>query len=102
MRRPRSIGPQRVQQRIQRAAHAELVHQPGQRRAGPLAAECVKSAHGAYKITTHILPNDASQQRQQLVMRLAAKDASIDMMSLDPVFVAEFAEAGFLATVPSS
>lgn len=67
-----------------------------------LAAECVKSAHGAYKITTHILPNDASQQRQQLVVRLAAKDASIDMMSLDPVFVAEFAEAGFLATVPSS
>ena len=67
-----------------------------------LAKECAAASGGAYKISTHILPNDASQQRQQLVTRLAAKDSSIDMMSLDPVFVAEFAEAGFLADVPAS
>ena len=42
------------------------------------------------------LPNDASGQREQLVRRLAAKDRSIAIMSLDPPFVAEFAEAGFL------
>ena len=42
------------------------------------------------------LPNDASQQREQLVRRLAAQDSSIDLMSLDPPFVAEFANAGFL------
>jgi multiple sugar transport system substrate-binding protein len=66
-----------------------------------LAKECTAAAHGRYKITTNILPNDASQQRQQLVTRLAAKDSSIDLMSLDPVFVSEFAEAGFLADVPS-
>ena len=67
-----------------------------------LANECAQASGGAYKITTQILPNDASQQRQQLVTRLAAKDSSIDMMSLDPVFVAEFAEAGFLSDVPAS
>ena len=65
-----------------------------------LAQECASASHGEYKITTNILPNDASQQRQQLVTRLAAKDSSISLMSLDPVFVSEFAEAGFLADVP--
>ncbi len=66
-----------------------------------LAKECSAASGGAYKITIQTLPSDASQQRQQLVTRLAAKDSSIDMMSLDPVFVAEFAEAGFLADVPA-
>lgn len=66
-----------------------------------LAAECTAAAHGQYTIATHQLPNDASDQRQQLVTRLAAKDSSISIMSLDPVFVAEFAEAGFLADVPA-
>jgi len=65
-----------------------------------LAKQCSDASQGHYKITTNILPNDASQQRQQLVTRLAAKDSSIDLMSLDPVFVSEFAEAGFLADVP--
>ena len=37
-----------------------------------------------------------ARQREQLVRRLAAKDRSIALMSLDPPFVAEFAEAGFL------
>ncbi|MGH9209993.1 MAG: extracellular solute-binding protein [Acidimicrobiales bacterium] len=43
-----------------------------------------------------VLPTDADGQREQLVRRLAANDSSIDIMSLDPVFVPEFAEAGFL------
>ena len=67
-----------------------------------IAAECSAASNGAYKITTQILPNDASQQRQQLVTRLAAKDSSIDLMSLDPVFIAEFAEAGFFAPIPQA
>jgi multiple sugar transport system substrate-binding protein len=64
-----------------------------------LAAACSTSQ---YKIATQTLPTDASAQRQQLVTRLAAKDSSISLMSLDPVFVAEFAEAGFLAPIPAS
>ena len=54
-----------------------------------------------YRITTQVLPNSASDQRQQLLRRIAAGDPGVDIMSLDPVFVAEFAEAGFLEPVPA-
>jgi multiple sugar transport system substrate-binding protein len=67
-----------------------------------IAKECSSESNGAFKIKTQLLPNDASQQRQQLVTRLAAKDGSIDLMSLDPVFIAEFAEAGFFAPIPQA
>jgi multiple sugar transport system substrate-binding protein len=65
-----------------------------------IAADCTKAANGRYTITTSLLPRDAASQREQLVRRLAANDDSIDLMSLDPPFIAEFAEAGFLAPVP--
>ncbi len=65
-----------------------------------IAAACTEAAGGAYRITTELLPRDAASQREQLARRLAAKDSSIDIMSLDPVFIAEFAEADFLAPVP--
>ncbi len=61
-----------------------------------LAAKCSAASNGAFRISTSVLPNDATSQREQLVRRLAAKDASIDLMSLDPPFIPEFAEAGFL------
>jgi multiple sugar transport system substrate-binding protein len=61
-----------------------------------LAAKCSAASNGAYRIATSVLPNDATAQREQLVRRLAAKDSSIDLMSLDPPFIPEFAEAGFL------
>src|SRR5690606_1209633 len=64
-----------------------------------LAAECSEASGGAYRISTQVLPNDATAQREQLVRRLAASDSSIDLMSLDPVFVAEFANAGYLMPV---
>jgi multiple sugar transport system substrate-binding protein len=53
-----------------------------------------------YTIKVQELPGDATQQRIQLARRLAAKDKGIDLMSLDPVFTGEFANAGFLATIP--
>ena len=53
-----------------------------------------------YTITTQVLPQDAGQQRIQLARRLAARDPEIDLMSIDPPFTAEFADAGFLAEVP--
>jgi multiple sugar transport system substrate-binding protein len=61
-----------------------------------LAAKCSAASGGRYRISVSVLPNDATGQREQLVRRLAAKDASIDLMSLDPPFVPEFAHAGFL------
>jgi multiple sugar transport system substrate-binding protein len=60
-----------------------------------LAKKCAPE-NGPYHVSIQTLPNDASQQREQLVRRLAAHDSSIDLMSLDPPFVAEFANAGFL------
>jgi len=62
-----------------------------------IAADC---STDDYTISTQVLPQDASQQRIQLSRRLAAKDTEIDLMSLDPPFTAEFADAGFLAPVP--
>jgi len=65
-----------------------------------IASRCTDAAEGRYRIETATLPRDAAGQREQLVRRLAASDASIDIMSLDPPFIPEFAQAGFLAPVP--
>lgn len=50
-----------------------------------------------YDIVTEQLPTSANEQRIQLMRRLAANDSSIDLMSIDPVYTAEFSEAGYLA-----
>lgn len=62
----------------------------------PIAEACAANSGGAYNIEIQLLPNAASGQREQLLRRLAANDRSIDVMSLDPPFMAEFANAGFL------
>lgn len=67
---------------------------------GGQAAIAEKCSTGDYTIETQVLPQDASQQRIQLSRRLAAQDPEIDLMSLDPPFTAEFANAGYLAEVP--
>ncbi|WP_193612582.1 extracellular solute-binding protein [Nocardioides lijunqiniae] len=53
-----------------------------------------------YDIEIQLLPSGATDQRTQLARRLAAKDSSTDLMSLDPVFVAEFANANWLEELP--
>jgi multiple sugar transport system substrate-binding protein len=68
--------------------------------AGGQAAVAENCSTDEYTVTTQVLPQDASQQRIQLSRRLAAEDPSIDLMSLDPPFTAEFADAGFLAELP--
>lgn len=65
-----------------------------------LAAECSAASGGKYTIKIEQLPNEASDQRQQLIRRLAANDSGVDIMSLDPVVVPEFGEAGYLVPVP--
>ncbi|YAL83957.1 extracellular solute-binding protein [Dermacoccaceae bacterium W4C1] len=67
-----------------------------------LAKRCADASGGKYKINVQLLPNEASDQRIQLLRRLAAGDNSMDLMSIDPVFVPEFAEAGYLAPVPQN
>jgi multiple sugar transport system substrate-binding protein len=57
---------------------------------------CTKEAHGRYTIKPELLPNDATQAREQLVRRLGAKDPSIDVIGLDVIRTAEFANAGWI------
>lgn len=65
------------------------------------AARCNQAAAGRYRIQIVALPNDASQQREQLVRRLAADDHDIDLISMDVIWTAEFAEAGWVKAWPA-
>jgi multiple sugar transport system substrate-binding protein len=58
--------------------------------------DCNKQADGRYTINYVKLPNVADQQRELLVRRLAAEDDDIDLMGLDVIWTAEFAEAGWI------
>jgi multiple sugar transport system substrate-binding protein len=60
------------------------------------AERCTKEAKGRYTIKPELLPNDATQAREQLVRRLGAKDPSIDVIGLDVILTAEFANAGWI------
>ena len=59
-------------------------------------ANCNKEADGRYTINYVKLPNIADQQRELLVRRLAAEDDDIDLMSLDVIWTAEFAQAEWI------
>jgi ABC-type glycerol-3-phosphate transport system substrate-binding protein len=65
-----------------------------------IAQKCSDESGGRYRIETSLLPTEAASQREQLARRLAAGDSSLDIMSLDPPFIPELAEPGFLAPVP--
>lgn len=60
------------------------------------AEQCADASNGAYQVRIESLPSTATAQREQMVRRLAAGDSSIDLVSMDVVFTAEFANAGFL------
>jgi multiple sugar transport system substrate-binding protein len=60
------------------------------------AQRCSDASEGRYRIELAVLPNDADQQREQLVRRLAARDGSIDLISMDVIWTAEFARAGWV------
>ncbi|MGW1067841.1 ABC transporter substrate-binding protein [Streptomyces aureus] len=60
------------------------------------ASTCTKQSGGRYRISYNKLPRTADGQRQQLVRRLAAKDATVDIIGLDVTWPAEFAEAKWI------
>jgi trehalose/maltose transport system substrate-binding protein len=59
-------------------------------------ANCNKQANGQYKINYQRLPTDANQQRELVVRRLAAKDKGVDLVGMDVIWTAEFAQAGWI------
>ncbi|WP_020563266.1 ABC transporter substrate-binding protein [Methylosarcina fibrata] len=64
------------------------------------AGFCTKQSSGRYKITLLPLPPDADQQREQVARRLAASDRDIDIIGMDVIWTAEFAEAGWILAWP--
>ena len=61
-----------------------------------IIADCNQQAAGRYTIVGNLLPSDADGQRDQLVRRLAAQDAGMDILGADVTWTAEFAEAGWI------
>jgi multiple sugar transport system substrate-binding protein len=61
-----------------------------------VVAKCNAKANGKYTIVYNKLPREADGQREQMVRRLAANDSEMDVLGLDVVWVAEFAEAGWI------
>lgn len=64
--------------------------------------KCSADSHGEYVIKTHPLPKAADDQRLQLARRLAGNDHSLDLMGMDVVWTAEFADAGWIEPVPAA
>jgi multiple sugar transport system substrate-binding protein len=60
------------------------------------ASECSDASGGRYRIEIKDLPTTADGQREQLVRRLAAEDSDVDLIFMDVIWTAEFAEAGWL------
>lgn len=60
------------------------------------AAACSKESNGRYSISFEYLPAQADAQREQLVRRLGAEDDSIDIVGMDVIWTAEFANAGWI------
>ncbi len=57
---------------------------------------CSAHSGGRYKIIYNKLPTAADGQRQQMALRLAAHDSSMDILALDVTWEAEFAQAGWI------
>ncbi|HYF25311.1 MAG TPA: ABC transporter substrate-binding protein [Baekduia sp.] len=65
-----------------------------------IAERCTAQSDGRYSISIELLPNQADQQREQLVRRLGAEDDSIDIVGMDVVWTGEFANGGWVQKVP--
>ncbi|ORA03450.1 ABC transporter substrate-binding protein [Mycolicibacterium bacteremicum] len=60
-----------------------------------VAQKCNEQLGGRFTIRQVSLPKGADDQRLQLARRLTGNDKSLDVMALDVVWTAEFAEAGW-------
>jgi multiple sugar transport system substrate-binding protein len=60
-----------------------------------VAQDCTRQLGGRFAIRHVSLPRGPGEQRLQLARRLSAHDRGLDVMALDVVWTAEFAEAGW-------
>ena len=81
--------------------HAQLVGgQPAGRVVPEGGRSTAPSSPAARTRSVYQLGTDADIQRQSLVRRLAAEDSSIDLMAMDVIWTAEFAEADWIKPFP--
>ena len=60
-----------------------------------VAKRCTDQLGGRFTIQQFSLPRSSDDQRLQLARRLSANDRTVDLMALDVIWTAEFAEAGW-------
>jgi multiple sugar transport system substrate-binding protein len=60
-----------------------------------VAKRCNEELGGRFRIQQFSLPKGADDQRLQLARRITGNDHSLDIMAMDVVWTAEFAEAGW-------
>jgi multiple sugar transport system substrate-binding protein len=60
-----------------------------------VAQDCTRQANGRFVVHQIGLPRAPGEQRLQLARRLTGHDRTLDVMALDVVWTAEFAEAGW-------
>ena len=60
-----------------------------------VAKRCTDQLGGRFTIQQLSLPRSSDDQRLQLARRLSANDRTVDLMALDVIWTAEFAEAGW-------
>ncbi|HWF70343.1 MAG TPA: extracellular solute-binding protein [Mycobacterium sp.] len=60
-----------------------------------VAKRCTEQFGGRFTIQQFSLPRSPDDQRLQLARRLSANDRTVDVMALDVIWTAEFAEAGW-------
>jgi len=60
-----------------------------------VATRCNEQLGGKFRIQQFSLPKGADDQRLQLARRITGNDRTLDVMALDVVWTAEFAEAGW-------
>lgn len=57
--------------------------------------------HPNGKVTFHELPDDADQQRQQMIQNTQIKNPKMAVLSVDVVWTAEFAAKGYVEALPA-
>jgi multiple sugar transport system substrate-binding protein len=61
-----------------------------------VAQRCTDELGGRFSIRHYSLPKSTDDQRIQLARRLSANDRTVDIIAMDVIWTAEFAEAGWV------
>jgi multiple sugar transport system substrate-binding protein len=66
----------------------------------PKLVKAFNDSHPNGKVTLHELPDEADQQRQQMIQNAQIKNPKMAVLSVDVVWTAEFAAKGYIEALP--